>query len=95
MLKKAKKEVRGKLIKKDANNLIKEKIISALEKVRPGLQADGGDVEFISWNNESGIVHVSLVGMCAHCPMAQVTLKQGIEAEIKKEVKEVKEVVAI
>jgi Fe-S cluster biogenesis protein NfuA len=96
MLKKAKKVIsKGKPIKKDANNLIKDKIIEALEKVRPGLKMDGGDVEFVSWNNETGIVHVSLSGMCSHCPMSQITLKQGIEVEVKNAVKEVKEVVAI
>jgi Fe-S cluster biogenesis protein NfuA len=76
-------------------NTIEEKIVKALDKVRPGLQMDGGDVEFLSFDEKNGIVHVSLTGMCAHCPMAQVTLKQGIEAEIKKDVKEVKEVRAV
>jgi len=70
-----------------------DKIKKVLEKVRPGLQADGGDVKFVGWYPETGIVQVQLVGMCAHCPMAQMTLKQGIEAEVKKEVPEVKEVV--
>lgn len=70
-----------------------DKIKKALEKIRPGLQADGGDVKFIGWYPETGIVQVQLVGGCAHCPMAQMTLKQGIEVEIKKEVPEVKEVI--
>ena len=63
---------------------IQEKVKNVLNQIRPVLQADGGDVEFISWNAKKGIVEVSLVGMCAHCPMAGITLKQGIEAEIKK-----------
>ena len=74
---------------------MENKIKKVLEKIRPNLQADGGDVEFISWNAKKGIVEVSLVGMCAHCPMAGITLKQGIEAEIKKHLPEVKEVVNI
>jgi len=72
-----------------------EKIKSALEKVRPSLQMDGGDVHFVNWNENTGIVEVSLLGMCTHCPMSQVTLKQGIEVEIKKEVPEVVEVRAV
>ena len=75
--------------------MVEEKIKKVLEKVRPGLQADGGDVQFINWDEKNGIVEVSLVGMCAHCPMAQMTLKQGIEVEIKNEVPEVKEVRAV
>lgn len=74
---------------------MENKIKEALEKVRPMMQADGGDVEFVSFNKDNGIVQVSLIGMCAHCPMSQITLKQGIEAEIKKAVPEVKEVVAV
>ncbi|MDD5071481.1 MAG: NifU family protein [Patescibacteria group bacterium] len=81
------------MVKKQIKNNLEEKIKKALEKVRPSLQADGGDIKFIGWYPETGIVQVQLVGMCAHCPMAQMTLKQGIEAELKKEVPEVKEVI--
>lgn len=76
-------------------DIFTNKIKKALEKVRPSLQADGGDVEFVSWDKKTGIVRVRLAGMCASCPMAQITLKQGIEAEVKKEVPEVKEVVSV
>lgn len=72
-----------------------EKIKLAIEKIRPMLQADGGDVHFTSWNEKTGVVEVCLVGMCSHCPMSQVTLKEGIEKEIQKEVPEVKEVVRV
>ena len=72
-----------------------DKIKKALDKVRPSLQADGGDVKFISWNEKTGIVEVALLGMCSHCPMGQITLKQGIEVEVKEVVPEVKEVVAV
>ncbi len=74
---------------------MENKIKKALDKIRPSLQADGGDVHFVSFDKKSGVLKVELMGMCAHCPMAQVTLKQGIEVEIKKEVPEVKEVVAV
>ncbi len=70
-------------------------IKKALDKVRPMLQADGGDVDFVSWDEATGTVQVQLMGMCVGCPMSQVTLKQGIEAEIKKLLPEVKEVVSL
>ena len=76
-------------------NNIEEKIKKALDKVRPGMQADGGDVEFVKWDEKNGQVQVRLAGMCVGCPMAHITLKEGIEAEIKKAVPEVKEVVAV
>jgi Fe-S cluster biogenesis protein NfuA len=79
------------MTEKNLENSIKE----ALDKVRPMLQADGGDVNFVNWLPETGTVKVQLIGMCAHCPMAQITLKQGIETEVKKLVPEVKEVVAV
>jgi len=82
------------MARKQIKNNLESKIKKAIEKVRPNLQADGGDIKFVGWYPETGIVQVSLVGMCAHCPMAQMTLKQGIEAEIKKVVPEVKEVIS-
>jgi len=72
-----------------------KKIKEALDKIRPALQADGGDVDFVSWDAKTGIVEVRLVGMCVGCPMSQITLKQGIEAELKKTIPEVKEVVGV
>jgi Fe-S cluster biogenesis protein NfuA len=82
--------------KKDSSESSMEfKIKKTIDKIRPAMQADGGDVEFKSWDEKSGIVKVRLSGMCAGCPMAQITLKQGIEAEVKKEVPAVKEVVAV
>ena len=74
---------------------MQKKIEKALDKIRPSLAADGGDVEFAGFDEKTGIVKVRLVGMCAHCPMSQITLKQGIEEEVKKEVPEVKEVIAV
>lgn len=74
---------------------MQEKIKKSLEKIRPSLQADGGDVEFIEFDEKTGVVKVRLIGMCACCPMSQITLKQGIEEVLIKEVKGVKEVVAM
>lgn len=72
---------------------VEEKIKKSLDSIRPSLKADGGDVEFISFNKKTGVVKVKLLGMCTHCPMANVTLKNGIGAVLKKEVPEVKEIV--
>ncbi|MCP4747569.1 MAG: NifU family protein [Desulfobacteraceae bacterium] len=73
---------------------MKEKVEAALEKIRPMLQADGGDVELVDVK-EDGIVQVRLQGACSGCPMSQMTLKNGIERIIKQEVPEVKSVVAV
>jgi Fe-S cluster biogenesis protein NfuA len=70
--------------------MLKDKIEDALNKIRPMLQADGGNVEFIEEND--GIVKVRLQGACAGCPMSQMTLKNGIERLLKKEIPEVKAV---
>ncbi|HUV79084.1 MAG TPA: NifU family protein [Desulfobacterales bacterium] len=66
---------------------MKEKVEKALNDVRPSLQADGGDVELVSVENN--IVKVRLKGACAGCPMSQMTLKQGIERYIKKQIPEI------
>ncbi len=69
---------------------MKEKVQEALDKIRPMLQADGGDVELV--DVEDGVVKVRLQGACAGCPMSQMTLKNGIEKILKKEIPEVKSV---
>ncbi len=66
------------------------KIKEILETIRPALQADGGDVEFIDYSD--GVVTVRLKGACGNCPMSMITLKQGIEARIKAKIPEVKSV---
>ncbi len=73
---------------------MKEKIQAALEKVRPFLQRDGGDVELIDVT-EDGVVKVKLTGACGGCPMATMTLKHGVERAIREDVPEVKSVVAV
>ena len=72
---------------------MKEKVEKALNRIRPALQADGGDVELV--DVEDGIVKVRLTGACGGCPMSQMTLKMGIERQVKKEVPEVKSVEAV
>jgi Fe-S cluster biogenesis protein NfuA len=69
---------------------MREKVETAINKIRPMLQADGGDVELV--DVEDGIVKVRLQGACAGCPMSQMTLKNGIERFLKKEIPEVKSV---
>jgi len=73
---------------------MKELIIKSLEKVRPMLQRDGGDVEFVDVN-EKGVVSVRLQGACGNCPGAMMTLKMLIEQTLKNEVPGVKEVIGV
>ena len=70
-----------------------EKVVAALDKVRPSLQADGGDVELVEVVD--GVVKVRLKGACAGCPMSQMTLKNGIERYLKEEIPEVKSVESV
>ncbi|MFW5790030.1 MAG: NifU family protein [Bacillota bacterium] len=70
----------------------KEKVKDVLDQIRPGLQADGGDVELIAVEDD-GTVKVRLTGACAGCPMSTMTLKNGIERALKDHIPEVKEVV--
>ncbi len=72
----------------------KKEVKKVLDQIRPGLQADGGDVELVEIT-EDGIVKVRLVGACHGCPMATLTLKNGIERTLKKKIPEVKEVVSV
>lgn len=65
-----------------------------LDEIRPSLQADGGDVDLVEVDEKKGIVKVKLTGACHHCPMAAMTLEQGIARVLKAKVKGVKEVVA-
>ncbi|ABC77669.1 NifU family protein [Syntrophus aciditrophicus] len=73
---------------------MKDKVQEAIDQVRPGLQADGGDVELVDVT-EDGVVKVRLVGACRGCAMSQMTLKMGIERFLKERIPEVKEVVAV
>jgi Fe-S cluster biogenesis protein NfuA len=73
---------------------MKEKVEASLGKIRPSLNADGGDVELVEVSPD-GVVKVKLTGACGGCPMSQMTLKMGIEKLLKKEVPEVKEVVGV
>lgn len=69
------------------------RVNKALDTVRPALIADGGNVELVEI--KEGIVRLRLQGACGHCPMSQYTLKMGIERELKRQIPEVIEVVAV
>lgn len=73
-------------------DMLRKKIEVALEKIRPSLQADGGNVELVEVT-PAGIVKVKLTGACLGCPMSQMTLQMGIGRMLKKEVPEVKDVI--
>ena len=73
---------------------MRDRVEKALEKVRPGLQQDGGDVELVEVT-DAGIVKVRLTGACGGCPMSQMTLKMFIERTIREEVPEIKAVINV
>jgi len=72
---------------------MQDKVEEVLNRLRPNLVADGGNVELISVND--GVVKVKLTGACAGCPMSTLTLKMGIERMLKQAIPEIKEVVAV
>ncbi len=72
---------------------MREKVETVLNKIRPTLVADGGDVELVEVND--GTVMVRLTGACGGCPMASMTLQMGIERILKKEIPEIKQVIAV
>jgi len=74
---------------------MKEKVEKVLEKVRPSLRFDGGDVELVDVDEKEGIVKVKLTGACRGCPMSQMTLTLGVEKAIREEVPGIKKVVAV
>ena len=73
---------------------LKEQVESALDKVRPSLQADGGDVQLVDMDDD-GVVKVKLMGACSGCPMSQMTLKMGIEKVLKQNIPEISRVESV
>ena len=74
---------------------MKDQVKKVLDEIRPSLQADGGDVELVDVDEKTGVVKVKLQGACAGCPMAQMTLQEGIGRVLKDKVKGVKEIKAV
>jgi Fe-S cluster biogenesis protein NfuA len=72
---------------------VKERVQEVLDRIRPALQADGGDVELV--DIDGGVVKVRLVGACAGCPMSQMTLTNGVERVLKQEIPEVERVESV
>ncbi len=72
-----------------------ERVEKVLEKIRPYIQSDGGDISLVSVDEASGIVKVTLSGACGTCPSSTATLKGGVERMVKAEIPEIKEVVAV
>ncbi len=72
---------------------MKERVEEVLREVRPSLRADGGDVELVAVDD--GVVKVRLTGACGGCPMAQMTLKMGIEKKLKERLPEIKAVESV
>ena len=76
-------------------NTVDTKIEEVLESIRPALKADGGDVEFLSFNEEDGVVELRLLGACEDCPISMMTLKEGIEQRLKSGIPGITEVQAV
>jgi Fe-S cluster biogenesis protein NfuA len=79
---------------KETQGMLKESVQSALNEIKPSLQADGGSVELVEVS-DAGVVKVRLTGACSGCPMSALTLKNGIERLLKSKIPEVKEVVQV
>ena len=74
---------------------IEQKIERVLEQVRPALRLDGGGIELVGYDTETGVVQVRMKGACVGCPMSEITLKMGIEVALHDALPEVKEVIAV
>jgi Fe-S cluster biogenesis protein NfuA len=72
----------------------KEKVQKTIDRIKPNLQADGGDIELVEVTKD-GVVKIKLLGACRGCPMSQMTLKMGVEKFLKKEIPEIQEVVSV
>ena len=74
---------------------LRTEIDAVLESIRPAIQADGGDVEFVNFDKENGVVQLRLLGACESCPISMRTLKEGIEKRMRQQVAAVTEVQAV
>lgn len=78
----------------DERKKLNQKVINVIDQVRPYLQQDGGDINFIEVTDDN-VVNVELTGACGACPFSTMTLKNGVEATLRKVLPEIKEVVAV
>ncbi len=79
----------------EQQDTVTDRVDAVIQKIRPMLQADGGDIELIGVDESTGVVSVRLQGACKGCPGAAMTLKMGVERHLKQHVPEVQEVVAV
>ena len=74
---------------------INEKIANSLDQLRPALQRDGGDVEYVEYETDTGILKVRLMGACRGCPYSQMTLSQGIKKALQQNFPQLTDVVSV
>ena len=74
---------------------VKERVEKVIQKIRPYIQSDGGDISLVEVHEDTGVVEVKLHGACGSCPSSTATLKGGVERMVRQEVPEIHEVVAI
>ena len=79
----------------ESNGNVTKRVQDVIEKIRPMLQGDGGDIELVAMDESTGVVQVRLQGACKGCPHAAMTLKMGVERHLREHVSEVTEVVAV
>jgi len=79
----------------DVGDALRDRIQTTLETIRPALQSDGGDVEFVDFSPDDGVLQLRLVGACGSCPISWTTVKHGIERRIRASIPEVSEVRAV
>lgn len=74
---------------------IQDEIANSLDQIRPALQRDGGDVEFVEYETDTGILKVRLMGACRGCPYSQMTLSQGIKKHLQQNFPQLNDVVSV
>lgn len=74
---------------------MRDRVEKALDRIRPALQADGGNVELVDVDEAKGVVKLKLVGACGSCPMSQMTLRMGVERVLKEDIPEITEVQSV
>lgn len=75
-----------------AKDIGRQRLDEILDRIRPALERDGGDLELVKFDKKNGVVDIRFQGACAHCPISDFTLKNLIEQEIMQSMPEIKEV---
>jgi Fe-S cluster biogenesis protein NfuA len=74
-------------------DVLREKVEAVLEKIREGLKSEGGDIELV--DVKDGVVYVRLIGACGTCPMSELTMRNWVESNLRKEIPEIMAVKAV